>query len=172
MENNASTILAIVVSAIIMFGYPLITMARKTDRAAQMVVEVATNEYTDKIRKKAIISLEDYSAYLGVLSSTGNAFDVQFELQRLDENATRKATFLDNAQHTKNTYATYYTTQVMQMMNDSDKGLLLKEGDIITVKVQNANKTIFQQLTKFAGENNVAGAIMAYSSGIVTTTGE
>ena len=172
MENNASTILAIVVSAIIMFGYPLITRARKTDRAAQMVVEVATNEYTDKIRKKAIISLEDYNAYLGILASTGNAFDVQFELQRLDENATKKATFLDRTQHTKNIYATYYTTQVMQMMNDSDKGLLLKEGDIITVKVQNANKTIFQQLTKFAGDNNVAGAIMAYSSGIVTATGE
>ena len=95
-----------------------------------------------------------------------------FPLQRLDENATRKATFSDKTQQTKNTYATYYTTQVMQMMKDGDKGLLLKEGDIITVKAQNANKTIFQQLTKFAGENNVAGAIMAYSSGIVTTTAE
>ena len=172
MENNASAILAIFVAAIIMFGYPLITMARKTDRAAQLVVEVATDEYVDTIRTKAIIKLEDYNAYINKISSTGNAFDIEIELQRLDENVSKKATQAGGSIQSKNTYATYYTTQVMQMLSDNNGILLLKEGDIISIKAKSANTTIFQQLTKYVGENSVTGSIAAYSSGIVTTTAE
>ena len=170
MEDNASAILAIVLAAIIMFGYPLITMARKTDKAAQIVVESSTDEYVDTIRTKAIIKQSDYEAFLSKISSTGNAFDIEFELQRLDENASKRATQGSTSKQTKNTYATYYTTQVMQMIQDGDGVLLLKEGDIITVKVKNVNTTIFQQLTKYVGENSVAGKIVASSSGIITTS--
>lgn len=171
MENNASAILAIFVAVIIMFGYPLVTMARKTDKSAQIILESSTDEYVDTIRKQGVIKLSDYEAFLNKISSTGNAFDIEFELQRLDENATKKATQGQHEVQNKNTYATYYTTQVMQMINSNAQGmLLLKEGDIITVKVKNNNTTLFQQLTKYVGNNSVAGKIVATSSGIITTS--
>lgn len=172
MENNASTILAIFVAVALMFGFPLITMARKTDKAAQMVVEVATDEYVDSIRVKGMLNQEDYETYIQKISSTGNSFDVEFELQVLDENASKKATFLDKTSvQNKNAYTTYYTTQVMKMIQDNDGVLLLKEGDIITVRAKSDNNTIFQQLTKYVGNNSYAGSIFAYSSGIVTCEG-
>lgn len=171
MENNASAILAIFIAVIIMFLYPLVTMARKTDKAAQIILESATDEYVDTIRTKAVIKLSDYEAFLQKISSTGNAFDIEFELQRLDENATKMANQGNTQLVSKNTYTTYYTTQVMQMINNNNQRmLLLKEGDIVTVKVKNNNTTIFQQLTKYVGDNSVAGKIVATSSGIITTT--
>lgn len=171
MESNASAILAIFVAVIIMFGFPLVTMARKTDKAAQITVESATDEYVDTIRTKAVIKMSDYEAFLNKISSTGNSFEIEFELQRLDENATKRAIQGQQEVQNRNTYATYYTTQVMQMINSNDQGmLLLKEGDIITVKVRNNNTTLFQQLTKYVGNNSVAGKIVATSSGIITTS--
>ena len=59
MESNASAILAIFVAAIIMFGFPLVTMARKTDKSAQIILESATDEYVDIIRKKGVIKLSN-----------------------------------------------------------------------------------------------------------------
>ena len=171
MESNASAILAIFIAAIIMFGFPLVTMARKTDKSAQIILESSTDEYVDIIRKKGVIKLSDYEAFLQKISSTGNSFDVDFELQRLDENATKRATQGQAEVQNRNTYATYYTTQVMQMINSNAQGMLvLKEGDIITVRVKNNNITFFQQLTKYVGNNSVAGKIVATSSGIITTS--
>lgn len=171
MENNASVILAIFIAAVIMFGYPLITMAGKTDKSAQVAVEATTNEYVDTIRTTAKLKQSDYEAYVKEISATGNSFDVELELQTLDENASKKATQGEGVVQSKSTYTTYYTTQILDMINASDdKVLNLKEGDIISAKVTSNNTTIFQQLTKYLGKTSTTGAIVASSSGVVTTT--
>lgn len=172
MENNASVILAIFVAAVIMFGYPLITMAGKTDKAAQVAVESSTNQYVDTIRTTGKLKYSDYEAYLKEISATGNSFDVEMELQRLDENASKKAIQSEGTVSSKSTYTTYYTTQILDMLNTNKGTLLLKEGDIITAKVTSTNTTIFQQLTKYLGKNSTTGAIVASSSGVVTTTAQ
>ncbi len=172
MENNASVILAIFVAAVIMFGYPLITMAGKTDKAAQVAVESSTNQYVDTIRTTGKLKYSDYEAYLKEISATGNSFDVEMELQRLDENASKKAIQSEGTVSSKSTYTTYYTTQILDMLNTNNGTLLLKEGDIITAKVTSTNTTIFQQLTKYLGKNSTTGAIVASSSGVVTTTAQ
>ncbi len=172
MENNASVILAIFVAAVIMFGYPLITMAGKTDKAAQVAVESSTNQYVDTIRTTGKLKYSDYEAYLKEISATGNSFDVEMELQRLDENASKKAIQSEGTVSSKSTYTTYYTTQILDMLNNNNGTLLLKEGDIITAKVTSTNTTIFQQLTKYLGKNSTTGAIVASSSGVVTTTAQ
>ncbi len=172
MENNASVILAIFVAAVIMFGYPLITMAGKTDKAAQVAVESSTNQYVDTIRTTGKLKYSDYEAYLKEISATGNSFDVEMELQRLDENASKKAIQSEGTVSSKSTYTAYYTTQILDMLNNNNGTLLLKEGDIITAKVTSTNTTIFQQLTKYLGKNSTTGAIVASSSGVVTTTAQ
>ena len=172
MENNASVILAIFVAAVIMFGYPLITMAGKTDKAAQVAVESSTNQYVDTIRTTGKLKYSDYEAYLKEISATGNSFDVEMELQRLDENASKKAIQSEGTVSSKSTYTTYYTTHILDMLNNNNGTLLLKEGDIITAKVTSTNTTIFQQLTKYLGKNSTTGAIVASSSGVVTTTAQ
>lgn len=170
MENNASVILAIFIAAVIMFGYPLITMAGKTDKSAQVAVESTTNEYVDTIRTTAKLKESDYEAYVKEISATGNSFDVELELQTLDENASKKATQGEGVVQSKSTYTTYYTTQILDMIKANNGILNLKEGDIISAKVTSNNTTIFQQLTKYLGKTSTTGAIVASSSGVVTTT--
>ena len=172
MENNASVILAIFVAAVIMFGYPLITMAGKTDKAAQVAVESTTNRYVDTIRTTGVLKESDYESYAKEIAATGNSFDIELELQTLDENASKKATQGNGVVQSKSTYTTYYTTQILDMMKNNNGKLNLKEGDIISAKVTSTNTTIFQQLTKYLGKNNTAGAIVASSSGVVTTTAQ
>ena len=48
MGDSIITIIAIFLAAILMFIFPLITMSDRTDDVAQLTVETATTEFTDK----------------------------------------------------------------------------------------------------------------------------
>ena len=60
-----------------------------------------------------------------------------------------------------------YTTQVLEQLP-----LSLTEGDIVTVNVENTNKTVAGQLRNFMYKvtGNTTGNIVAQESGIVTKT--
>ena len=96
--------------------------------------------------------------------------DVKEDIQVLDENPSKKTT--TGTVIGDNVYYTKYTTQVMDELSTS-KRIQLKEGDIISVKVENTNTTIAHQLRNFVYKvtGNSSSTITAEASGMVTTTG-
>ena len=166
MGDSATTIIAIFLAAILMFVFPLMTMADKTDDTVKLTVQTATTEFTNDIRSTGLLSQQKYDNFILSLSSTNNSYDAEIVVQKLDENPAKKA----SGAYVKigdNVYYTMYTTQVLESLP-----LQLKEGDIISVTVKNTNNTIATQLRNFMF--NVTGyeskAITAQSSGIVTKT--
>ena len=154
------------VGAVLMFIFPLMTMADKTDETTALAVQTATTNYTSEIRTTGYISQEGYDDFILTLAATGNSYDVDISVMRLDSNPAKKeigstTTIGDNI------YYTMYTTQVLQAIP-----LSLTEGDFVSVKVQNTNTTIANQLRNFmykvTGKTN--GSIVAESSGMVTKT--
>ena len=166
MGNSATTIIAIILAAILMFVFPLMTMADKTDDTVKLTVQTATTNFTNQVRNTGYLSQEDYDKFLLTLSSTNNSYDVELVVQKLDENPAKKAGGV-NVQIGDNVYYTMYTTQVLDSLP-----LSLKEGDIISVTVKNTNKTIANQLRNFMFKvtGNESKAITAQSSGIITKT--
>lgn len=166
MGDSAVTIIAIFLAAILMFVFPLMTMADKSDDVSQLSVQTATTDFTNKIRTTGYISQEDYDNFILTLSSTGNAYDAEITVQKLDQNPAKKSSG-DTTAIGQNVYYTMYTKQVLDSLP-----LSLTEGDIVSVNVQNTNTTIAGQLRNFMYKvtGNTSGNIVAQESGIVTKT--
>ena len=166
MGDSAVTIIAIFLAAILMFVFPLMTMADKSDDVSQLSVQTATTDFTNKIRTTGYISQDDYDNFVLTLASTGNAYDAEITVQKLDQNPAKKSSG-DTTAIGQNVYYTMYTKQVLDSLP-----LSLTEGDIVSVNVQNTNTTIAGQLRNFMYKvtGNSTGNIVAQESGIVTKT--
>ena len=171
MGDSAMVIVAIFLAAILMFVFPLMTMADKKDDITTLTVENATNEFTTEIRTTGKLTQARYDSFLSTLVATGNSYNVDITVQVLDSNPAKKETSSSKVIG-DNVYYTLYTSQVLDKLNGAS-GLILKEGDIVTVTVENTNVTIGQQLRNFLYRvtGNNSSTVAASASGIVTTNG-
>ena len=171
MEDILVSIIGIAIAAILMFIFPLITMSDRTDDISQLTVEIATNEFVDDIRQSGKITTERYNKFVQNIGSTGNTYNIQMEVRILDKNPSRKV--VENTRMTsENVYYSVYNSQIEKILSES-KDYYLKEGDIVTVSVNNSNQTISQQLKNFfykvVGEDTYT--IASSHGGMVTATG-
>ncbi len=172
MDDILSSIIGIAVAAILMFLFPLITMADRTDDVSQLAVKIATSEFANDVIATGKITTERYNQFITNLGSTGNTYNVTIEAKILDENASRLTTN-NNGQAGQNAYYSVFTSQILDTITNKDV-FYLKEGDIISVDVKNENQTIAQQLKNFfytvVGKDTYI--IAASSGGLVTVTGK
>lgn len=172
MGDSLITIVAIFLAAILMFVFPLMSMSERTDDVSELAVQTSTTEFVDKVRTTGKLTLEDYDKYISTISSTGNSFDVDIEIQELDENPGVKTTQADMTKIGENLYYNLYTSQVEEKLNNNGR-ITLKEGDRIAVSVKNTNQTISQTLKNFFYQlaGNDTYQIAAQHAGIVTVNG-
>ena len=176
MGDTVITIIAIVLAAVLMFVFPLMTMSDRTDDVSQLAVETATTEFVDDVRTTGKLTMDKYSQFIQNISSTGNAYDVEMQLSVLDENPGKKTTQAEATKIGENVYYTMYTSQILDTINPSSgvtKTLAMKEGDIFSVSVRNSNTTLSQQLKNFFYQvsGNDTYTIAAEHAGIVTLNG-
>ena len=171
MGDSAMAVVAIFLAAILMFVFPLMTMADKKDDVSTLTIQTATNSFTDDIRTTGLLTQDKYDVFVQTLASTGNTYKVEMTIQILDENPAKKVTSA-RAVIGDNVYYTTYTTQILETLKTGN--LALKEGDIVSVSVENTNVTIGQQLRNFMYKvtGNNSSTIVASASGIVTTNGK
>lgn len=173
MGDSLITVVVIVLAAVLMFVFPLLTVSENSDSTAQLSVQNATTEFVEDIRSTGKLTQDAYDKYIQTINSTGNTFDVQIEIQVLDENPGVKTTQTDQTKIGENIYYTEYTSQVLNQINGNNGKKILKEGDIVTVKALNTNTTIAQTLRNFlyrtAGNNS--SSIAASHSAVVTSNG-
>ncbi len=172
MGDSLITVVAIFLAAILMFVFPLMSMSDRTDDVSKLAVQTATTEFVDKIRTTGKMTLEEYDKYISTISSTGNSFDVEVELQLLDENPGVKTSQAEMTKIGENLYYHLYTTQVEESLYQNGR-INLKEGDRISVTAKNTNQTISQILKNFFYQltGNDTYQIAAQHAGIVTVNG-
>lgn len=176
MGDTLITVIAIALAAVLMFVFPLMTMSDRTDDVSQLTVETATTEFVDDIRTTGKLTMDKYSQFVENISATGNTYDIEMELQVLDENPGKKTTQAETTKIGENVYYTMYTSQILDTINPESgvtKTLALKEGDIFSTSVKNSNTTMSQQLKNFfySVTGNDTYTIAAEHGGIVTANG-
>ena len=171
MGDSAMVVVAIFLAAILMFVFPLMTMADKKDDVTTLAVQTATTEFVDDIRTTGKITKEKYDNFVQTLAATGNSYDVEITTQILDDNPAKKETNV-SMKIGDNVYYTKYTTQILDELKKGN--VILKEGDMVSVEVKNTNITIAQQLRNFMYKvtGNDSAEITASDSGIVTSNGQ
>ena len=177
MSDTLITVIAIVLAAVLMLIFPLMTMADRTDDVSQLSVETATADFVDTIRTTGRITPDNYSTFMQNITATGNTYDVEIEVKVLDENPGKKTEQAQSTVIGENVYYSIYTSQILDVI-DPDTGTPgtynLKEGDIVSVKVKNTNLTLAQQLKNFfyTVTGNDTYTIAAESAGMVNATGK
>lgn len=174
MSDTLITVVAIVLAAVLMFIFPVITMADRVDTAARTDVETMTSDFINEIKTTGKLTKERYSKFRENLTSTGYTYDVNLEFKILDENPGKKAVQVETDKIGENVYYSVFTTQIENELFNNSGVYKLKEGDIVLATVRNTNLTLAQQMKDFL--YTTVGAdiytIQASQSGLVTTTGK
>ena len=173
MSDTLITVIAIALAAVLMFVFPLMTMSDRTDDVSQLAVETTTTDFVDEVRTTGKITPDKYNKFIENIGSTGNTYNVEMQVQVLDENPGKKTTQATKDKIGENVYYSEYTTQIEDVLNNN-KNYNLKEGDMFSVSVKNTNQTLAQQLKNFfyTVVGNDTYTIAASHGGMVTATGK
>ncbi len=173
MSDTFITVIAIALAAVLMFIFPLMTISDRTDDVAQLTVETATTEFVDNIRSTGKITKAKYDEYIETITSTGNTYDVQMEIQIKDENLGKKVSQTQSDKIGENGYYSIYNAQIEPII-ERDGVYKCQEGYIVSVSARNTNQTVSQQLKNFfyTVTGNEAYTIAAQHAGIVTANGK
>lgn len=173
MSDTLITVIAIALAAVLMFVFPLMTMSDRTDDVSQLAVETATTDFVDEVRTTGKITPDKYNKFIENIGSTGNTYNVEMQIQVLDENPGKKTLTIQSDKIGENAYYSVYTSQIEEVLNNN-KNYNLKEGDMFSVSVKNTNQTLAQQLKNFfyTVVGNDTYTIAASHGGMVTATGK
>ena len=172
MGDSFITVITVMLAAILLFIFPMMTLADRTDDISQIAVQTATVEFVDGARKTGKITLNEYDKFIQTIESTGNTYDIEMVLQRLDENPSKKTAQASETVIGENTYYSIYTTQIQDELNEGT--MYLKQGDLFSVELINNNQTVAEILKNFFYK--VTGSsrytITAKHAGIVMADGQ
>ena len=173
MSDTVVTGLAIFLAAILMFIFPLMSTSDRTDDITTQAVESATTDFVDEIRSTGKITQDSYDNFVQTISSTGNSYEVEMEVQVLDDNPGKKVTEAEYTKVGENYYYSEYTTQILDEINSDAGAMYLKQGDMVTVSVKNTNRTIGTILRDFfySVTGNNSATVTASHNGIVNVNG-
>lgn len=175
MQNTTTTVIAICLAATLLFVAPLVSLTERNDNVVQENVELLVNEFVTDVQNTGIISQAKYQSLENSLAATGNTYNVEMEVQHLDENPRKKTTQANYTKIGENVYYSEYTTQVLEQLESSTTGeISLKEGDRIVVNVKNTNTTQAQTLKGSLLSFTNAGqyTIAASSTGMIKVNGK
>ncbi len=173
MSDTLITVIAIALAAVLMFVFPLMTISDRTDDVAQLTVETATTDFVDTIRSTGKITKANYDKFVETITSTGNTYDVEMQVDVKDVNLGKKVSQAQSDKIGENVSYSIYTSQIEKAIND-DGAYYCKEGDIVSTSVKNTNQTISQQLKNFfySVTGNDSYTIAAQHAGVVTANGK
>ena len=175
MSDTLITIIAIFLAAILMFVFPLMSVAERSDDMSQLAVQTAITEFVDSSRATGKVTVENYQALVSTLQATGNSYDIEMEIKVIDENIGKKSAWTQGQVIGENVYYSVYTTQITDVLSENGGAGVyqMKEGDIFSASAKNTNKTIAQTIRgvfySMTGQNTYT--IAAQHSGVVTATG-
>lgn len=172
MSDTLITIVAILLAAVLMFIFPLLSVSERSDDISQLSVASATAEFVDNSRSIGKITMDNYTTLISKINATGNSYDVELEVKVLDENIGKKSAWTQGTVIGENVYYSVYTSQIVERLK-AEGVYVMKEGDIISASVKNTNKTLSQTIRGvfYSLSGSDVYSIMAQHSGIVTANG-
>ena len=142
MSDTLITVVAILLGAILMFVFPLMSVAERSDDMSSLSVQTAVTEFVDNSRAVGKITMANYQELVSTLNATGNTYDIEIEVKVLDENVGKKSAWTTGTVIGENIYYSVYTSQIMEVLTDENgtSSYNMAEGDIISVSLKNTNK--------------------------------
>lgn len=187
MENTLSTTFAIILSIVVLFGFPLMMIADERDNIAQAAIQSETARFVDNVRKSGVLTekaVMDYEARLQNVA--GALMEIKYEVKILDENSAKLIDPLTNKMSGEARYYSLYNTQLEERFEEARDNhptgsesnvngtIYLKIGDIFTVTCGNTSETVADSFKRFFYKvtGNRKNTLYTESSGIVLVNGK
>lgn len=145
LGDTLITIFVMLLITCIFFIFPLMITANQNDSAAQVTLQTSMTDFVNEICNTGKITRENYDKFIGVITGP-NTYNIEIDVKVLDENPGKKITANNPTQKGEKVFVTYYTSQIVQQLDDKGT-LLLKEGDQVHIKITNTNTTLSQLLS-------------------------
>lgn len=173
MSDTLITIIAIFLAAVLMFVVPLMAVANNQEDVSQLSVQTAVQEFVDQAATKGVITLTDYDRLTQKLAATGNTYDIQLEVQHLDENPGKKVSTTSSNLIGENIRYSTFTDDILAVCDENGK-YPLKKGDNVIATVKNTNVNIAQAIRNFAYKlvRKDTSQIGASAAAMVTANGK
>ena len=173
MGDTVVTILAIVLAAVLMFIFPLMSVADRSDDVSQLSVQNSTTTFVDNIRSTGRITLADYNKFAQEINATGNTYDIEIEVKVLDENPGKKTTQANYTKYGENVFYSIYSAQIDDTLAKNGS-IALKQGDMFSVSVKNKYPTLGDTLNNFfySVPQSAAYSIASQASAYCTVNGD
>lgn len=154
MSETLMTIIAIFAATLIMFIFPLMWTANSQEEISQTTVQTLVSNFVNTVATKGKLTRLDYEEFVQKLNATGNSFDIEIEIQVLDDNPGKKTTITSPNLIGENIYYSVFTSTILYSENgiygaNGKTEYLLKKGDYIIVSVKNTNITLATQIKNF-----------------------
>lgn len=168
MENNIQSVIIIIISAVLLFIFPVYVAYEKKDDISYALVLSYTQEFVETTRKKGYITLDDYEAFREQISTTGNLYDVELihKYNRYDPNGQVGEKYV--AQQNVEVIETDYIETILKKAGMYKMNV----DDTFNVIVKNRNRTlataIYNMVTLDHEDNNVR--IYVNASGLIVDT--
>ena len=173
MGDTVMTVIAIFLAAILLFVFPLMAVSDRADDTSQTYVGAMTAQFVDEIRTSTVITQEKYDMFVSKLYATGNTYDVEIVVGKVDENPYKTSPTDPGPSVGQNLTYKLSTSQVLNAMEQGGGTYKLNTGDSVSVTVKNTNKTISQMLKGFlyTVTGNDTYKIAAQYTGLVVGNG-
>ncbi len=145
MSDTMTTIIGILIAVILLFIFPIMAIADRSDDVAQQAALTAVSDFAYTVSSEGAITEESYSKCLESLAATAHTYDVEIEVKHIDENIGNKSAWTSSSVIGENAYYSVYTSQILEKLNDVGK-YTLKEGDYVSVIAKNTDITLSQSL--------------------------
>ena len=172
--GDSFMIIIVIFTAVgIMFIFPIMTIADRTDDMAQQTIQAALEKLVDQSCMSGEITPVAYSEAEATIASTGILGDLEGEIQVLDDNPSKKTVQVQRDKVGENWYYTIYDAQLQEDMFGKDgkqeNAKKLKPGDRVTFKFKNTSLSWAEQIGSIVytalGKN--VSTISAEASGMV-----
>ena len=163
MQDTLMTIIGVFLAVILIFIFPRMEIAGKTDELSETVVELAASQFVNNVASQGKITEFEYSSLIQKIGATGNTYEVEIEAKILDDNPSRITTTTSTSLIGEKKYYSVYTNTIINKLQ-TGADYYLKTDDYIIVTIKNKNLTIGSQLRGFMYQ------LMGQEASIVATT--
>lgn len=143
-------LVAIFAGVALLFIVPTLYMAQKQDAISQLYVTQETVKLVDSIRAGGEVNRNMYYDYVSRIDKTGNLYEVEITHTHRKV-APEYDEIMDTAGDRVSTY--FFNTYEDEIFEAFDEGKVyhFSQGDYISVKVMNRNKTMAQRMLSCLG---------------------
>ncbi len=147
MDGETLTVIVVIgLAAILMFVFPLMTMADREDDISQLAIETAVTEFVDDVGKTGILTQDKLSKFEEKVSSMGGTtYNLEMEAKILDENPGKKTSQLEATKVGENADYSLYTSQLLDIL-EQNGAVIFKKGDMFMGSIKNDSPTFKEQL--------------------------